>query len=90
MSTYPHPQILPWLHIDLQRVKLRSITLTIAFSEQMCQVANTGNRIVVRNFILRVHNFIVSVRNFILRVHNFILHEQNHVDAELSCPPLWN
>jgi hypothetical protein len=24
-DTCPHPQILPWLHIDLQRVKLRSI-----------------------------------------------------------------
>jgi hypothetical protein len=41
VSTCPHPQILPWLHIDVQRVKIRSIALTIAFSEQMYQVANT-------------------------------------------------
>ncbi len=26
-----------WLHVDLQRVKVRSIALTVAFSEQMCQ-----------------------------------------------------
>jgi hypothetical protein len=37
------PQILPWLHIDLQRLKIRSIALTIAFSEQMYQVAITGH-----------------------------------------------
>ena len=42
VSTCPHPQILPWLHNDLQRLKIPSITLTIAFSEQMYQVANTG------------------------------------------------
>ena len=38
VSTYLHPQILPWLHIHLQSVKVRSIALTVAFSEQMCQV----------------------------------------------------
>ncbi len=41
VSTCPHPQILSWLHIDVQRLKIRSIALTIAFSEQMYQVANT-------------------------------------------------
>lgn len=35
-----------------------------------------GLTVVVRNFILLVHDFIVVVRNFIVRVHNFILHEQ--------------
>jgi hypothetical protein len=30
-----------WVHVDLQRVKVRSIALTVAFSEQMCQVAGT-------------------------------------------------
>jgi hypothetical protein len=30
------------LHIDLQRVKVRSIAFVVAFSEQMCQVASTG------------------------------------------------
>jgi hypothetical protein len=33
-----------WLHVDLQRVKVRSIALTVAFSEQMCQVASTGQK----------------------------------------------
>lgn len=42
MSTCPHTQILPWLHVDPQRVKVRSIALAVAFSEQMCQVASTG------------------------------------------------
>jgi hypothetical protein len=32
------------LHVDLQRVKVRSIALTVAFSEQMCQVASTGSK----------------------------------------------
>ncbi len=45
---------------------------------------------VVRNFILSVHDFILVVRNFILRVHNFILHEQQHVDVQLSCTPVRN
>ena len=31
-----------WLHVDLQRVKVRSIALIVAFPEQMCQVASTG------------------------------------------------
>jgi hypothetical protein len=31
-----------WLHLDLQRVKGRSIALTVAFSKQMCQVASTA------------------------------------------------
>jgi hypothetical protein len=39
---YSRPQILPWLHVFLQPVKARFITLTVAFSEQMCQVASTG------------------------------------------------
>jgi hypothetical protein len=30
-----------WLHVDLQQVKVRSIALAVAFSEQMCQVAST-------------------------------------------------
>lgn len=38
-----------------------------------------GLTVVVRNFILLVHDFIVVVRNFIVRVHNFILHEQTLV-----------
>jgi hypothetical protein len=41
-STFPRPQILPWLHVFLQPVKARSIAFTVAFSEQMCQVASTG------------------------------------------------
>ncbi|MFL5624365.1 MAG: hypothetical protein ACJ788_02090, partial [Ktedonobacteraceae bacterium] len=41
MSTCPHPQILPWLRIHLQRVKVRSIALTVAFSDQMYHVAST-------------------------------------------------
>jgi hypothetical protein len=36
VSTYPYPQILPWVLIHMQRVKGRSIALTVAFSEQMC------------------------------------------------------
>jgi hypothetical protein len=42
VSTCPRPHILPWLHIHLQRVKVRSIALIVAFYEQMCQVASTG------------------------------------------------
>jgi hypothetical protein len=43
MSIYLRPQILLWLHTHLQPVKARSIALTVAFPEQMCQVASTGS-----------------------------------------------
>src|SRR5438874_1705812 len=39
LSTSSH---FTWLHVDLQRVKGRSLALTVAFSEQMYQVASTG------------------------------------------------
>ncbi len=42
---------------------------------------------VVRNFILSVHDFILVVRNFILRVHNFILHEHQLVHDLPPTPP---
>src|SRR5260370_27141879 len=42
ISTCPHARIVPWLHIDLQRLMRHSFALTRAFSEQMSQVANTG------------------------------------------------
>ena len=52
----------------------------------------------VRNFLVQKHmtrndsvpDFIVVVPDFIVRVRNFILREQQSVDAELSCPSLWN
>ena len=34
-------QILPWLRMDAQPVKGRSITLAVAFPEQVYQVAST-------------------------------------------------
>jgi DNA-binding transcriptional ArsR family regulator len=52
VDTYPYPHILPWLHIDLQRVKVRSIAFTIAFPEQMYHVASTGFSDVSRLSIL--------------------------------------
>src|SRR5258707_14677782 len=42
ISTCPHSRIVPWLHIDLQRLMRHSFALTRAFSEQMSQVANTA------------------------------------------------
>ncbi len=33
------------LHVHIQRVKVRSIALMVAFSEQMCQVASTGQEV---------------------------------------------
>jgi len=42
VSTCSRPQIVPSLHNHLQLVKAHSILLAVAFSERMCQVANTG------------------------------------------------
>ncbi len=36
------PPNFTWLHVFLQPVKARSIAFTVAFSEQMCQVASIG------------------------------------------------
>jgi hypothetical protein len=45
VSICPRARIVPWLHVDLQRLKIDTIALTRAFSEQMAQVANTGTRL---------------------------------------------
>jgi hypothetical protein len=42
VSICPRARIVPWLHVDLQRLKIDTIALTRAFSEQMAQVANTA------------------------------------------------
>ena len=44
LSTSSH---FTWLHVDLQRVKGRSLALTVAFSEQMYQVASTRSFCVI-------------------------------------------
>lgn len=42
VNIYSRPQNLPWLHVFLQPVKTCLVAPTVAFSEQICQIASTG------------------------------------------------